>query len=55
VRPATAAPRERLSGTLQYVFGSGDAGFSMDETFGEIGAPAPPARRASGVETHHLA
>jgi hypothetical protein len=27
----------------------------MDETFGEIGAPAPPARRASGVETHHLA
>jgi hypothetical protein len=55
VRPATAAPRERLSGTLQYVFGSGDPGFSMDETFGEIGAPAPPARRASGVETHHLA
>jgi hypothetical protein len=55
VPPATAAPRERLSGTLQYVFGSGDPGFSMDETFGEIGAPAPPARRASGVETHHLA
>jgi hypothetical protein len=56
VPPATAAPRERLSGTLQYVFGSGDPGFSMDETFGgEIGAPAPPPRRASGVETHHLA
>src|SRR5258707_3791038 len=30
VTPAAAAPRERLSGTLQYVFGSGDPGFSMD-------------------------
>jgi outer membrane murein-binding lipoprotein Lpp len=56
VPPATAAPRERLSGTLQYVFGSGDPGFSMDETFGgAVEADAPPARRASGVETHHLA
>jgi hypothetical protein len=55
VAPA-AAPRERLSGTLQYVFGSGDPGFSMDETFGgAVEADAPPARRASGVETHHLA
>ena len=43
--PVTAA-RERLSGTLQYVFGSGDPGFSMDETFGgEIAAEAPPPRR----------
>jgi hypothetical protein len=56
VPPAAAAPRERLSGTLQYVFGSGDPGFSMDETFGgAVEADAPPARRASGVETHHLA
>ena len=53
---ARPAARERLSGTLQYVFGSGDPGFSMDETFGgEIAADAPPPRRASGVETHHLA
>jgi len=55
-----ATPRERLSGTLQYVFGSGDPGFSVDETFGgAVEADAPPARRAgasaSGVETHHLA
>lgn len=49
-------PRERMSGTLQYVFGTGDAGFSMDETFGGAVDAAPPApRRASGVETHHLA
>ena len=53
--PAAAAPRERLSGTLQYVFGSGDPGFSMDETFGGRSRPTLPARRASGVETHHLA
>jgi hypothetical protein len=54
--PATAgAPiRERLSGTLQYVFGN-DPGFSVDETFGgnvDAGDPAP--RRAAGIETHHL-
>jgi hypothetical protein len=56
VPPVAAAPRERLSGTLQYVFGSGDPGFSMDETFGgAVEADAPPARRVSGVETHHLA
>ena len=58
--PPAAAPvmaaRERLSGTLQYVFGSGDPGFSMDETFGgEIAADALPPRRMRGVETHHLA
>ncbi|MDP9256311.1 MAG: hypothetical protein M3Q31_07140, partial [Actinomycetota bacterium] len=56
--PVAAAPlpSERFSGTLQYVFGSGEPGFSMDETFGgEVDAPARPARRASGVETHHLA
>ena len=46
---------ERLSGTLQYVFGSGDPGFSMDETFGgAVEADAPRPRRTSGVETHHL-
>jgi hypothetical protein len=59
VPPAAAprpAPRERLSGTLQYVFGSGDPGFSMDETFGgAVDVGTPPVRRASGVETHHLA
>lgn len=58
--PAPAAPaaasRERFTGTLQYVFGSGDPGFSMDETFGgAVEADTPRARRASGVETHHLA
>jgi hypothetical protein len=53
---AATPPRERLSGTLQYVFGSGDPGFSMDETFGgAVEAAPPPTRRASGVETHHLA
>ena len=51
---APAAARERLSGTLQYVFGS-EPGFSMDETFGgAIAAEAPRASRASGIETHHL-
>ena len=54
-RRRTNAARERLSGTLQYVFGSGDPGFSMDETFGGEIAPRPAPRRASGVETHHLA
>jgi hypothetical protein len=52
--PATAA-RERLSGTLQYVFGTGEAAFSMDETFGGVIEAEPPRRRASGIETHHLA
>jgi hypothetical protein len=55
--PAPVAPvaaRERLSGTLQYVFGS-DPGFSMDETFGgAVAADEPRPSRASGVETHHL-
>jgi hypothetical protein len=55
VTSAAAAPRERLSGTLQYVFGSGDPGFSMDETFGGAIELDAPRRRASGVETHHLA
>jgi hypothetical protein len=50
--------RERLSGTLQYVFGN-DPGFSMDETFGGAVDAAPEAeqerpRRAGGIETHHL-
>jgi hypothetical protein len=54
VAPAVAG--ERLSGTLQYVFGSGDPGFSMDETFGgAVEADAPRPSRAGGVETHHLA
>ena len=59
--PAAPAPhvamRERLSGTLQYVFGD-DPGFSMDETFGGAVDAVDPeelrATRASGVETHHL-
>jgi hypothetical protein len=51
---APAAARERLSGTLQYVFGS-EPGFSMDETFGgAVSAEEPRPSRASGVETHHL-
>jgi hypothetical protein len=54
---APAAPtRERLSGTLQYVFGN-DPGFSMDETFGgAVDAADPEQRRPrpNGVETHHL-
>jgi outer membrane murein-binding lipoprotein Lpp len=51
---APAAVGERLSGTLQYVFGS-TPGFSMDETFGgAVEADAPRPSRASGVETHHL-
>ena len=63
--PAAAAPpapaatpkpaRERLSGTLQYVFGT-TPGYSADETFGgAVDADAPDPARASGVETHHLA
>jgi hypothetical protein len=63
VAPVSPAPalRERFSGTLQYVFGTGDQVFSMDETFGgavettEVEADAQLARRASGIETHHLA
>jgi hypothetical protein len=65
VAPASArtpAPREvpvgeRLSGTLQYVFGD-DPGFSMDETFGGIvdAVESEESRttRARGVETHQL-
>jgi len=60
--PAPAAPaaapkpaRERLSGTLQYVFGT-TPGYSADETFGgAVDADTPDPARASGVETHHLA
>jgi hypothetical protein len=56
--PPAAAPkpaRERLSGTLQYVFGT-TPGYSADETFGgAVDADAPDPARASGVETHHLA
>ena len=46
--PAVAgAPiRERLSGTLQYVFGN-DPGFSVDETFGGNVAAGEPAPRRS--------
>jgi hypothetical protein len=52
---APVAARERLSGTLQYVFGS-DTSFSMDETFGgAVAADEPRPGRTSGVETHHLA
>jgi outer membrane murein-binding lipoprotein Lpp len=52
---APAAVRERLSGTLQYVFGT-TPGFSADETFGgAVDADAPTPSRARGVETHHLA
>ena len=54
--PAVAgAPiRERLSGTLQYVFGN-DPGFSVDETFGgNVAAGEPAPRRSAGIETHHL-
>jgi hypothetical protein len=57
--PAPSVPvRERLSGTLQYVFGN-DPGFSMDETFGGAVEAAPEAdeqraKRAGGIETHHL-
>jgi hypothetical protein len=55
--PARPPARERLSGTLQYVFGN-DPGFSMDETFGgavDAGGPeGARGARASGVETHHL-
>jgi hypothetical protein len=61
VPPAPAAPapvagsRERLSGTLQYVFGSSDPAFSMDETFGgAVDAEGRRPRPSIGVETHHL-
>ena len=52
---AVGAPiRERLSGTLQYVFGN-DPGFSVDETFGgSVAAGEPAPRRSAGIETHHL-
>ena len=60
VRVAVAAPaarppaRERLSGTLQYVFGN-DPGYSVDESFGgAVDADPPRPARSSGVETHHL-
>jgi hypothetical protein len=60
VAAAPAAPprvpvRERLSGTLQYVFGN-DPGYSVDESFGGAVEAEPPPRpaRTSGVETHHL-
>jgi outer membrane murein-binding lipoprotein Lpp len=50
-----AAVRERLSGTLQYVFGT-TPDYSADETFGgAVDAEAPRPTRARGVETHHLA
>ena len=57
--PAPAAEakpvRERLSGTLQYVFGT-TPGYSADETFGgAVEADAADPERARGVETHHLA
>jgi outer membrane murein-binding lipoprotein Lpp len=59
-RVAVAAPaprppvRERLSGTLQYVFGN-EPGYSVDESFGgEVDADPPRPARTSGVETHHL-
>jgi hypothetical protein len=54
--PATAAVpiRERLSGTLQYVFGN-DPGFSVDETFGgAVSAEDAQPKRSAGIETHHL-
>jgi hypothetical protein len=52
--PAPAALRERLSGTLQYVFGN-DPGFSVDETFGgTVAAEEPRPARSAGVETHRL-
>jgi hypothetical protein len=51
---APAVAQERLSGTLQYVFGS-EPGFSMDETFGgAVAAGEPRPARASGIETHQL-
>ena len=39
--PTMQPMRERLSGTLQYVFGD-DPGFSMDETFGGAVDAADP-------------
>ena len=51
---APAAIRERLSGTLQYVFGD-DPGFSVDETFGgAVAADEPKPKRSAGIETHRL-
>jgi len=51
---ARAPIRERLSGTLQYVFGN-DPDFSVDETFGgNVAAGEPAPRRSAGIETHHL-
>jgi hypothetical protein len=53
--PARVPVRERLSGTLQYVFGS-EPDYSVDESFGgavEAEHPPRPAR-PSGIETHHL-
>jgi hypothetical protein len=52
---AAGAPiRERLSGTLQYVFAD-DPGFSVDETFGgNVAAGEQSPRRSAGIETHHL-
>lgn len=62
VLPVSPAPalRERFSGTLQYVFGTGEPVFSMDETFGgaveaDVETDAELVRRVSGIETHHLA
>jgi hypothetical protein len=45
---------------LQYVFGTGDPIFSMNETFGgaveaDVETDAQLVRRAIGIETHHLA
>ena len=53
--PARVPVRERLSGTLQYVFGN-EPGYSVDESFGGTveAEPPPLPARASGVETHHL-
>ena len=53
-RPHRRAIRERLSGTLQYVFGN-DPGFSVDETFGgTVAADEPRPNRTAGIETHRL-
>jgi hypothetical protein len=55
VPAAGGAPiRERLSGTLQYVFAN-DPGFSVDETFGgAVAADEPKPKRTTGIETHRL-
>lgn len=50
-----AAVGERLTGTRQFVYGSGDPGFSADETFGgAVAAKEPRPARAAGIEMHHL-